>query len=260
MLCREIMQVIEVSYPREVALDFDNVGLLVGREEKEVSRVYIALDATDAVIDSAILSGADMLITHHPLIFTPLKAVTDGDFVSRRVLKLIQKDIAYYAMHTNYDVLGMAQLSEQVLGIHKTEVLNVTAQRGDLPEGIGRIGNLDKPMTLRECCVYIKHKLNLGSVKVFGDMERMVHRLAVSPGSGKSAVRPAIEKGADVLVTGDIGHHEGVDAVEQGLAVIDAGHYGTEYIFVEDMKNFLEGKLPVLEITTAPVVHPFQVM
>ena len=85
-------------------------------------------------------------------------------------------------------------------------------------------------------------------------------RLAVSPGSGKTAVAPAIAKGADVLVTGDIGHHDGLDAVEQGLAVIDAGHYGTEYIFIDDMKQFLEDKLPVLEVVATPVVHPFQVI
>ena len=85
-------------------------------------------------------------------------------------------------------------------------------------------------------------------------------RLAISPGSGKSAVGPALAKGADVLVTGDIGHHDGLDAVEQNLAVIDAGHYGTEYIFIEDMRQFLAGKLPVLEVGTAPVVHPFQVI
>ena len=86
MLCREIMQVIEAAYPREAALDFDNVGLLAGRAEKEVERVYIALDATDAVIDRAAEAGADMLITHHPLIFSPLKKITDEDFISRRIL------------------------------------------------------------------------------------------------------------------------------------------------------------------------------
>ena len=115
-------------------------------------------------------------------------------------------------------------------------------------------------MTLEECCVYVKHKLKLGSLKVFGDMNGTVSRLAVSPGSGKSAVAPAIAKGADVLVTGDIGHHDGLDAVEQGLAVIDAGHYGTEYIFIDDMKHFLEDKLPVLDVMTTPIVHPFQVI
>lgn len=260
MLCREIMQVIEAAYPREAALDFDNVGLLAGRAEKEVGRVYIALDATDAVIERAAEAGADMLITHHPLIFSPLKRVTDEDFISRRIVKLIQNDIAYYAMHTNYDVLGMAELSEKILGIRDTQVLDITMEKDGFPEGIGRVGSLERPMTLRECCVYVKHKLNLGSLKVFGDMDAQVSKLAVSPGSGKSVIGAAIAKGADVLVTGDIGHHEGLDAVEQGLAVIDAGHYGTEYIFIDDMKRFLEEKLPVLEVMTTPVIHPFQVI
>ena len=260
MLCKEIIQVIEAAYPREAALDFDNVGLLAGRSEKEVNRVYIALDATDAVIDCAVRAGADMLITHHPLIFSPLKKVTDENFISRRIVKLIQNDISYYAMHTNYDVLGMAELSEKILGIRDTEVLDITRENGGIPEGIGRIGSLEQPVTLEECCVYIKHKLNLGSLKVFGDMDAKVSRLAISPGSGKSVIGAAIAKGADVLVTGDIGHHEGLDAVEQGLLVIDAGHYGTEYIFIDDMKRFLEDKLPVLQVTAAPVIHPFQVI
>ena len=260
MQCKEIMQVIEAAYPRSAALDFDNVGLLAGRAGKEVNRVYLALDATDAVIDRAIEAGADMLITHHPLIFSPMKRVTDEDFIGRRVVKLIQSDIAYYAMHTNYDVLGMATLSEKILGIKNSQVLDVTMCEDGNEEGIGRVGDLEKPMTLEECCVYVKHKLKLGSLKVFGDMNGIVSRLAVSPGSGKSAVTPAIAKSADVLVTGDIGHHDGLDAVEQGLAVIDAGHYGTEYIFIDDMKHFLEDKLPVLDIMTTPIVHPFQVI
>ena len=260
MQCKEIMQVIEAAYPRSAALDFDNVGLLAGRAGKEVNRVYLALDATDAVIDRAIEAGADMLITHHPLIFSPMKRVTDEDFIGRRVVKLIQSDIAYYAMHTNYDVLGMATLSEKILGIKNSQVLDVTMCEDGHEEGIGRVGDLEKPMTLEECCVYVKHKLKLGSLKVFGDMNGTVSRLAVSPGSGKSAVAPAIAKGADVLVTGDIGHHDGLDAVEQGLAVIDAGHYGTEYIFIDDMKHFLEDKLPVLDVMTTPIVHPFQVI
>ncbi len=260
MLCKEIVQVIEAAYPREAALDFDNVGLLAGRTEKEVERVYIALDATDAVIDRAIEAGADMLITHHPLIFSPLKKVTDEDFVSRRVVKLIQNDISYYAMHTNYDVLGMAELAKKILGIRDSEVLDITMEKDGKQEGIGRIGELEKPMTLEECCVYVKHKLNLGSLKVFGDMQAEVSRLAISPGSGKTAIAAAIAKGADVLVTGDIGHHDGLDAVEQGLAVIDAGHYGTEYIFIDDMRRFLEDKLPVLDVITTPVIHPFQVV
>lgn len=260
MQCKEIMNIIEQAYPKEAALEFDNVGLQAGRSGKEVRKIYLALDATEEVVQSAIAFEADMLITHHPLIFHPLKSVTDEDFVSRRILELIQKDISYYAMHTNYDVLGMAGLAERILGLKDAQVLDVTEERNGREEGIGRIGSLEKEMTLRECCGYVRRCLKLDSVKVFGNLEKGVQRLAVSPGSGKSAIVPALQKGADVLVTGDIGHHDGLDAWEQGLAVIDAGHYGTEYIFMEDMKAFLEKRLEEVEIRTAPAANPFCVM
>ena len=100
MLCRDIMTVIETTYPKHAALEWDNVGLLVGRTEKEVKKIYVALDATDEVIDEAIDSGADMLITHHPLLFSPLKKITDEHFIGSRVVKLLQHDISYYAMES----------------------------------------------------------------------------------------------------------------------------------------------------------------
>lgn len=261
MLCKEIIQVIEATYPRTAALDFDNVGLLAGRSDKEVQRVYLALDATDGVIERAIQAGADMLITHHPLLFSPVKKVTDEDFITRRIVKLIQNDISYYAMHTNYDVLGMADLAGNVLGLKDSVVLDVTSiDENGKEEGIGRIGNLEKEMTLKECGLDVKHKLKLNSLKIFGDMDQKIRRLAILPGSGKSCISAALEKGADVLVTGDIGHHDGLDAVEQGLAIIDAGHYGTEYIFIDDMERFLNKKLPVLDVMKDPIEHPFEVI
>ena len=248
MLCKEIIEKIEETYSPNYAMEWDNVGLLAGRMEKDVKKLFIALDLTDEVLCEAVKWEADMVVTHHPLIFSPMRSVTDQNFIGSRIVKLIQNDISYYAMHTNYDVLGMAELAGKVLDIAHTDVLDVT-QTDEVGEekGIGRIGELPETMTLEECCVYVKHKLELGSLKVFGDMNRPVRRLAILPGSGKSGIPVALAKGADVLVTGDIGHHDGLDAVEQGLAIIDAGHYGTEYIFIEDMKQFLNRKLPVLE-------------
>lgn len=258
MRCKEIMDIIEKACPGDAALGFDNVGLQAGRSRKEVKRIFLALDATERVVHAAAAAHADMLITHHPLIFSPLKCVTEEDFVGRRVLELIREDISYYAMHTNYDVLGLADLSARILELKDPQVLDVTMERDGKEEGIGRIGTLAESMTLGECCDYVKQRLKLDSVRVFGDLEKQVRRLAISPGSGKSAVAPAVQKGADVLVTGDIGHHDGLDAREQGMAVIDAGHYGTEYIFMEDMKQFLEQHAEGVEIVTAPVEHPFR--
>lgn len=260
MICDDIIRKIEETYPKETALGFDNVGLLAGRSVKEVNRVFLALDATDEVIQAAKAFRADMLITHHPLIFTPMKSITDSDFIGRRVLDLIQNDISYYAMHTNYDVMRMAKLSSDILGLKDADVLDPTGEFDGKEEGIGRIGKVPEKMTVRECCEYVKKKMKLEAVKVFGSTEKEVRLLAVSPGSGKSAIRPALCKGADVLVTGDIGHHEGVDASEQGLAVIDAGHYGTEYIFMDDMKVFLHKAFPELIVMEAEMEIPFRIL
>ena len=258
MLCREIMDVIERTYPKHAALEWDNVGLLVGRTEKEVKKIYVALDATDEVIDSVIETGADMLVTHHPLIFSPLKKITDEHFIGNRVVKLLQHDISYYAMHTNYDVLGMAGLSGEILGLQDMDVFEVTD--AEKREGIGRIGNLEYEMTVGECCELVKRTFHLSTVKLFGNKDAIVKCAAISPGSGKKMTEIAVEKGADVLITGDIDHHEGIDAVAQGLAVIDAGHYGLAHIFIEDIAKYLEEHVEGVQVEKAGISHPFQVI
>lgn len=254
MLCREVTDIIEQRFPKEYALDWDNVGLLAGRDDKEVRCIYIALDASDEVIHAAARQGADMLVTHHPLIFSGMKRITNQDFIGRRILGLIRRDISYYAMHTNYDVLGMAALSGSMIGLKQPEALEVTCEA---QEGIGRIGQLEKAVSLKQCCEDVKRAFHLESVRVFGNPDRTVERIAICPGSGKSVIGEALKKQADVLITGDIGHHEGIDAAAQGMAAIDAGHYGLEHIFVEDMKDYLGKKLEGVQIITAPVCHPF---
>ena len=180
------------------------------------------------MIEEAADWGADMLITHHPMIFKAMKKINDEDFIGRRVLKLIRDDISYYAMHTNYDVMGMAELAGKVLELSEPEVLEVTgsmhSESGEVPVGIGRVADLAQPMDLKSCAEWIKKAFDLPNDEIFGEPDMQVHRLGVFPGSGKSAISVSLEKGVDVLVTGDIDHHEGIDAVAQKMAVIDAGH------------------------------------
>lgn len=265
MLCKDVMAVLEENFARSYAMDWDNVGLLVGREEKPVRRIYVALDATDEVIDEAAQWGADLLVTHHPLIFSGMKRITGQDFIGRRVLNLARRDIAYYAMHTNYDVVRMGKLAADRLKLMRQDVLEVTCE-GQQPdhgenevcrEGIGRTGYLTEPVPLEDCCEWVKKAFSLEAVRVFGDLKKPVHKVAVCPGSGKSVIRDALGRSADVLITGDMGHHEGIDAAAQGMAVIDAGHYGLEYIFVEDMKEYLKEKITGAEVLAAPVKHPY---
>lgn len=263
MLCRDVMRVIEGAYPRSCAMDWDNVGLLTGSEEKEVKRVYLALDAVDEVIEGAVNARADLLVTHHPMIFSPMNRITEDHFIGRRVIRLIREDIAYYAMHTNYDVIRMAEKAAEVMGMEKSRVLEVTcpeAESGGIPVGLGRIGMLPESASLAECCARVKEKFFLDKIKVFGNPGRDVRCAAIVPGSGKSMVQTAVRAGADVLITGDIDHHTGIDAAAQGLAVIDGGHYGIERIFVRDMAEFLSRKCPEIEVVEAPVCHPFQIV
>lgn len=259
MQCQKIIEKIEEMYPLSYALEWDNSGFLAGRHQKEVERIYVALDATEEVIEAAVKDGADLLITHHPMLFSPIRHVTDQDFTGRRLLRLIQQDIVYYAMHTNYDVLRMSELSANHLGLIDQEILETTCET-PCQQGIGRIADLAEPVELKKYCETVKESFDLSAVQVFGDLGRRVKRVAVSPGSGKSMIGPALEKGADLLVTGDIGHHEGIDAAAQGMCIIDAGHYGIEHIFVEDMSRFLAQTFETVTVTADQPRPPFSVL
>ncbi len=258
MLCSDLIQRIEAKYPKGVAEEWDNVGLLLGSMQKDIKKVYIALDATDEVIQNAIAYEADLLLTHHPLVFSPMKQVTDETMEGRRMLALLQSDMCYYAMHTNYDILRMADLSADLMGLAKTEILMPTD--AEETKGIGRVGSLDSPMTVRECCELVKERFRLDAVKVYGKLDQKVSRVAISPGSGKHMSEQAIAKGAEVFVTAEIDHHEGIDSNAEGMAIIDAGHYGLEHIFIEDMSNFLQENLEGIEVFTAAIAHPFQIV
>lgn len=258
--CSIIMESLEQLSPSSYAESWDNVGLLAGRRDKPVQKLCIALDATDEVIEEAAAKGADMLLTHHPLIFSAVKRVNTDDFIGRRIVKLLQSDISYYAMHTNFDVMGMADAAADEMGLQERQVLDITYEDEISKEGIGRYGKLPRVMTLEECASYVKKVFHLESVKVYGEPESVVECVAISPGSGKSMIKYAAAAGAEALVTGDIGHHEGLDAMAQGLMIIDAGHYGIEKIFVPYMAEYLKREFPRLEIFAAKEKNPFWVM
>lgn len=260
MKCSEIMSRLEVLSPVRFAYDWDNVGLILGREDKDIQRVYIALDATDDVVEEAIALKADMLLTHHPLIFHPVKRITASDFIGRRLLKLAQADMCYYAMHTNFDVLGMADAAADELELKNAQVLSVTYEDEISKEGIGRFGKLSTGMTLAECTEFVKKTFRLSKVAVYGEPESFLETAAVLPGSGESGIKDALEAGVDVLITGDIDHHAGIDALAQGLNIIDAGHYGLEKLFLPYMRDFFARNMAEVTVFTAPDISPFQVV
>lgn len=259
MQCRELIEILEKLAPREYACDWDNPGFLAGREGKEVRRVLVALDATDQVIAQAVEEGADMVVTHHPLIFRPLKQVNDRNFISRRIVTLIQKDICYYAMHTNFDIAPgcMGDLAAKRLGMIPEGPLEVTGEAEGCPIGIGRIGAMPEAMTLDDLARRVKEAFGLPFVVVYGSgqVPEPVSRVAISPGSGGSMMGCAVAAKAQALVTGDVGHHDGIDAAANHMAVIDGGHYGIERIFLPFVAGYLRREageeLTVVEARTA---------
>ena len=260
MKVKELTDWLDSRYPAGMAEHWDNVGLLVGDDEAEVHHVFLALDLTEETLEEAIRAGVDMIVTHHPMIFDGQKKINNHSFTGRRILGLIRNNIQYYAMHTNYDVLGMAELSADYLKLTEREVLAVTAQTEHGEEGFGRVGNLPYKMTLRECGEFVKEALSLNDVKVYGDPDRVVQKAAICTGSGKSMIPDVLAKGAEVYVTGDIDHHTGIDAVASGLTIVDAGHYGTEYIFMNAMQKVLRESFQNLKITCAKVKSPYMIL
>ena len=257
MTCAEIIEKLDMLAPRSLAMDWDNPGLLAGDPDEEVRRVYLALDAGSAAVEDAVRRDCQMLITHHPLIFTSLKAVRTDDFIGRRLIRMIRSNISCYAMHTNFDIAVMGHLCMEKLGIPCERPLELTCQ--DPLMGIGAVGNLSQPLTLSALAHQVRDTFGLPPVRVFGGLDTMITRVAICPGSGKGMDREAILSGAQVLITGDVDHHFGIDSVERGLSVIDAGHHGMEHVFVSYMKDWFAREIPEIEVAVDENLSPFTV-
>lgn len=261
MKCRQFVESLERLCPLKHAEHWDNPGLIAGDFDKEIHTVYIALDATSAVIDDAISVGADFILTHHPLVFSGLKQIRSDDFTGRRLLKMIRNDICCYAMHTNFDVDVMGKLAADMLDIKEQQVLAVT-YRDYIDEnlvlyGTGRKGRFAQPMTLLECATLVKDVFNIPDVRIFGNSKALVATVAICPGSGKDLMDKVKEANVDVYISGDFGHHNGIDANEDGILVIDAGHQGIEHIFIDYMKEYIEKNCKDISVITEKSQAPF---
>lgn len=260
MILEDIIERLEMVAPEDFAQEWDNVGLLVGDRGQDIQKIFIALDADETAIAQAKACGAQLLLTHHPLIFSPLRKVNCDHFISARVVELLRSQISCYAMHTNFDVTQMGILAAQRIGLPVEAPLADVFEQDGRVCGIGVVGNLADPISLGGLCAIVKNSFELKTVKLFGSPDTRIRRVAICPGSGKSTIDDAIEAGAQVLITGDIDHHSGIDAVAQGIGIIDAGHYGLEHIFISDMEQYLKVSFPELEIFSQERNDPFIVL
>lgn len=231
-----IIEQLNTLAPERLAQSWDNIGLQIGSRDQRVSRILLALDATTNVIDEAITLKADMIITHHPLIFSPLKTILKDHPKGNNIYKLIQNNISLYVMHTNYDTAfgGTNDILGAQIGLKQMEVI----EPDENGMGIGRIGQT-QTTTIKGLSQILKDKLGLSHVRIVGDLEMAVSKVAICTGSGMSFIEKAIGK-ADVFITGDVKFHEAQEARDLGIAVIDVGHYGSENIAMPNIKGYLD--------------------
>ena len=239
MTVRELYAALAARYPAALSAEWDNDGLMCSPDpDREVTLVLCALDVTDATVDEAIRIGADVILSHHPLIFRPLAALTPCDAVARRALRLIGAGISVLSFHTRADaaVGGVNDLLCDALGI---------TARAPFGEGdIGRIGTLAEGMPAAAFAARVKAALGAPFV-LLGDAERPVSRVAVVGGSGKSEIAAAIAAGADTLLSGRLSYETVNEAREMGINLLEAGHFYTEALLPKHWVSVLPATLGV---------------
>lgn len=239
MKCKDIAVAIEKLAPKNLAYEWDNVGLLCGDEEQEVERVLVTLDLDIGVVLEAKTRGARMIVGHHPIMYNPINKITEQTPEGQAIRELIRSGISYYAAHTNLDVAkgGLNDLLADKLGVKNTVMLEAI----DVPgEGIGRIGELEKEITLGEYAEMVKKALGAEAVRYCGDKDALIKKVAVNTGGGTSLIEAALEAKADIFVTGDYKYAQVRDCDSMGMKIIDVCHYDSEIIACEIFEKLIK--------------------
>lgn len=225
--------------PLQLQMSFDNSGFLLGRKEREVKKVLLALDVTNDVVEEAISIAADLIISHHPLIFSAIKSVTDD-----KLLRLLENNIAVISMHTNLDIApgGVNDVLLALLGAECSDVLD--------EDGCGRIGYFDEKQDFNSFVSRCKSVLNCNGIRYYYS-GKPVKYLAVMGGAGADAIELAFEKGCDTYVTADIKYHQFLRAAEIGINLIDADHFSTENPIIIVLCERLRKTFPEVEFTVS---------
>ncbi len=241
---KDILQLLESVSPAELAEPWDNPGLQVGTPSQEIKKIFTSLDPTIGALQRAIDAGAQMLLTHHPLIFKPVFRVNSDSFPGNVIAGAIKKNVAIVCAHTNLDASkdGMNDILADLLGLAHVEILKENAEGKD-GAGMGRIGDLAEALPLEAFLRKISGIFQLGSMKVAGERAAVIQRVAVVGGSGGSFLAEAHKNGADLFLTGDVTHHVALDAKTLGLVLVDGGHFALENAAFNVFAGFLQNRL-----------------
>ncbi|WP_027308593.1 Nif3-like dinuclear metal center hexameric protein [Caloramator sp. ALD01] len=361
VILKDLINFIEERYPKKYAEEYDNVGLLVGDENNKINKILVTVDITKEVIKEAIENKVNLIISHHPLIFKPIKNLNKKSSFATMIYDLIKNDINVYALHTNYDIAndGMNDVISKKLNLKNVSVLEetnkeklykiityvptkyaeelkealfnagagcigkydkcsfnvlgegtfrplngtnpfigqinklqrveeikietiVTASNlntvintlvknhpyeepafdiikleNTLPQGLGRIGYLDIPLSAKDFAMQVKKIFNLKMITLIGDKNKKINKVAVIGGSGSDLINVAKSKGCDLILTGDVKHHIAIDAIENDIVVLDVTHFGLEQVFIEDIYTLLTSNFDNIEVMKTYSKQPF---
>jgi len=249
---KEISKEIEKFAPEFLKEEYDNVGLMVGDEQKEVKKVLLSLDCTNEVIEEAISLKCDMIITHHPLLFKRPKNIIKGDLVGEKVIALVKEDISLYACHTNLDSAkdGINETIVNMLGFSSNEIIERNMSGNYKDGGLGRIVRLEKEISICNLVELVKKNLNINNIRLVRGSDK-VKVLAIINGSGQDFFMKAKKLGADCIITGDTTYHFASDFKEMKISIIDAGHFSTEYLVFLKTLEFLKEKFKDVEFVAS---------
>ena len=237
--------------PFSLQMDFDNAGFLVGRRNAEVTRILVSLDITEQVVEEASELGCQLIVSHHPVIFHPLKAATDESVTGSVVLSLIEHRVGAICAHTNLDAVqgGVNDCLAHVLQLSDLEQLHQDGvDANGNPYGIGRVGTPHRQgMSVGAYAAFVKEQLHAASVR-FVDNGKPVARVAVGGGSCGSMLADAAAAGCDTFVTADVKHDQYLDAKAMGINLMDAGHYATETVVCPFLVEQLQKAFPYVEV------------
>lgn len=245
---KELYDCLNKKIPPSLSCEWDNDGLMVCADTSaEVKRVLLALDATDAVAKYAAENGFDTIVTHHPMIFSPLRSLTELDPTAKKALFLAEKGISVMSFHTRLDAAqgGVNDVLASKLGVLDTH------EFGPDGEKLGRVGTLESPVDFRAFCLEVARALGSPFVSAIGE-EGSVSRVALLGGGGKDFVKSAFYEGADVFVTGEVTYNVMLDAKAMGLRLVTAGHYHTERPVLSAIDNMIRESFGDIDIREYP--------
>lgn len=231
---------IEKIAPSFLAEEWDNGGFQLKTSRMEYEKIFLCLELTTSTVKEAIHKEADLIITHHPLIFEPVRNLLEESGVGRLLFPLIREGISVYSVHTSFDK-AIGGNNDCLISLLRLEGSGVVGTGAFGEFGIGRMFRLKKPVTLEYLCHRVQLNLDVPEkeIRMTGSPDTLIQKIGVCTGSGASLIRDCLDNECQLLITGDVRYHDAQFAKEEGLALLDAGHYHTEKIFAANFGDKL---------------------